>query len=122
MDNQKLKDWAREIGIDKIKCDIETDKIGWAIRTISQESHKISSMSTEDLCDLLMALNGWHLYLRKQISREKAQQCIKASTESKIKIDSMYEICRSLVLQIDSLKTVYNNRCWEKRYNASSSR
>lgn len=64
--------WAEATGLSKIKDGPGEDKLEWAMDILSGKPHKISSMDPDELCDLLMIANAWHLYLRKELGQQRA--------------------------------------------------
>ncbi len=120
---EDINKWASHVGLTNINASGESDKMKWAIDIICNKSELISAMPLDQICDLLMIANSWHVFLRKELGKEKAKLQYLRDTSSwgdiykatLMKVETLAETCQGIRQQIDSLKSVYINRSYEKR-------
>lgn len=113
-----LEKWAEETGISSIGK-ANSSSLDWAIETLSERPHEIHALDPDSICELGLAINAWHLHLRKQLSRARSALTINPQNiEAKIKVDTLLEICKAIPPYLEWIRLAYNDRYWEKRDNA----
>jgi hypothetical protein len=106
-----LVGWADGLGLSKIKGPPSEDKLSWALDTISKHPETISTLDADELTDLLMVFNSWHLHIRKELGIQKGYARFESDNKDRaIKIASLLEICDAVKEYIACVKSVYFNR------------